>query len=79
MKGRGRTILAAERFRLTIDRLCHQLIEQHDDFADTCILGVQERGVVLADRIVDRLRKLAPKSNIDYGKLDITFYRDDFS
>jgi len=78
MKGRGRTILAAERFRLTIDRLCHQLIEQHDDFADTCILGVQERGVVLADRIVDRLRKLAPKSNIDYGKLDITFYRDDF-
>jgi len=78
MKGRGRTILAAERFRLTIDRLCHQLIEEHDDFQSTCILGVQERGVLLADRVVLRLRELLPKSQIEYGKLDITFYRDDF-
>lgn len=78
MKGRGKTILAEERFRLTIDRLCHQLIEEYDDFHDTCIIGVQERGVLLADRITEKLSKLAPKSEIEYGKLDITFYRDDF-
>lgn len=78
MKGRGKTILAEERFRLTIDRLCHQLIEAYETFENTCIIGIQERGVVFADRIVERLQKLAPKSSIDYGKLDITFYRDDF-
>lgn len=78
MKGRGKTILAEERFRLTIDRLCHQLIEEYDCFENTCIIGVQERGVVLADRVIERLQKLAPKCTIEYGKLDITFYRDDF-
>lgn len=78
MKGRGKTILAEERFRLTIDRLCHQLIEEYDNFDNTCIIGVQERGVVFADRIVTRLRELVKKAQFNYGKLDITFYRDDF-
>jgi len=75
---RGKTILAKERFKLTIERLCHQLIEQYEDFSDTCIIGVQERGVLLADSVIETLKKIAPKSNIEYGKLDITFYRDDF-
>ncbi len=78
MKGRGKTILSAERFRLTIDRMCYQLIEEYDDFKDTCIIGIQERGVILADRIMERLKTLCPKNTLDYGKLDITFYRDDF-
>lgn len=75
---KGKTIIAKERFKLTIERLCHELIEEYEDFADTCIIGVQERGVLLADRVIDRLRQLSPKTNFEYGKLDITFYRDDF-
>lgn len=74
----GKIILAEERFRLTIDRLCHQLIETYDDFADTCIIGVQERGVILADRLMERLSVLAEGHKAEYGKLDIAFYRDDF-
>lgn len=73
-----KTILAKERFKLTVERLCHELIEQYGDFSDACIIGVQERGVLLADRVIERLKVLAPKSTIEYGKLDITFYRDDF-
>lgn len=72
-----RVILDSTRFRLTIDRLCHQLIETYQDFSNTCIVGIQPRGVILADRIVDRLSKLGVK-DLKYGKLDITFYRDDF-
>ena len=75
---RGRVIIEGERFALTIERLCHQLIENYGDFSDTCILGIQPRGVLLADRIVTRLRKLVGPDRIEYGKLDITFYRDDF-
>lgn len=75
---KGRIILAKERFKLTIERLCHELIEEYGDFSNTCIIGVQERGVLLADRIMERLSHLSPKTKLQYGKLDITFFRDDF-
>lgn len=78
MSSKGRVILEKERFRLTIDRLCHQLIEAHDDFSNTCLIGVQPRGTFLADRIAARLRKILGLKTLEYGKLDITFYRDDF-
>lgn len=73
-----RVLLDHKKFSLTIDRLCHQLIEQHQDFSNAAIIGVQPRGVFLADRIHKRLQLILKGKNIDYGKLDITFYRDDF-
>jgi pyrimidine operon attenuation protein / uracil phosphoribosyltransferase len=73
-----RIILSRERFALTIERLCHQLIEQFDRFDDTCIVGIQPRGTFFSDRIHARLLQLLGVPRILYGKLDITFYRDDF-
>ena len=66
------------RFALTIDRLCHQLIENFDRFDDTCLVGIQPRGTLMADRIYERLMKIGKFPHLEYGKLDITFYRDDF-
>ncbi len=74
----GRIILETARFQLTIERLCHQLIESYDDFQNTCIIGIQPRGVILANRIQERLTAILGNQNFEYGKLDITFYRDDF-
>lgn len=74
----GRLLIGSKKFKLTIDRLCHQLIEEYGDFANTCILGIQPRGVHLSERIVSRLSELVPDLKIKRGKLDITFYRDDF-
>jgi pyrimidine operon attenuation protein / uracil phosphoribosyltransferase len=74
----GRVILPKERFALTIDRLCHQLIENHDDFQNTCLIGIQQGGVPLVNRIHQRLLEITGVSLIENGKLDITFYRDDF-
>jgi pyrimidine operon attenuation protein/uracil phosphoribosyltransferase len=73
-----RLIISKERFVLTIDRLCHELIETYGDFNDTCLIGIQERGAVLSDFLMERLKKLNKKVLPQYGKLDITFYRDDF-
>ena len=73
-----RVILDSKKLTLTITRLCHQLIEQHKDFSNSVIIGVQPRGVFLANRIHETLSAILKKKNIDYGKLDITFYRDDF-
>ncbi len=74
----GRVILSKARFALTIDRLCHQLIENHDGFGDTCLIGIQQGGVPLLNRIHRRLADITGLNSIQNGKLDITFYRDDF-
>ena len=74
----GSIILQPKRFQLTIDRLCHQIIESFDPLSDCCMIGIQPRGTFLAARLKERLQSLTPESTIDYGQLDITFYRDDF-
>ena len=73
----SRIIHDARRFELTVERLCRHLIEEHGDFADSCLIGIQTGGVPLAERIRGRLRELGV-AQLPFGKLDITFYRDDF-
>src|ERR1043166_6314651 len=73
-----RIILSSKQFDLTITRLCHQLIETHNDFSESVIIGLQPRGIYLAKRIHERLQKILKKKEIKCGTLDITFYRDDF-
>ena len=70
-------ILNSKHFELTINRLCYQLIEIHDDFSNTVLIGLQPRGVNLLTRVKKRLETILEKK-ILCGKLDVTFYRDDF-
>ena len=72
-----KTILSNEQLQLTIQRLSHQLIENHHPFTDTVFVGLQPRGIYLADRIVHTIQSIYPDQKLQYGKLDITFYRDD--
>ncbi|MEY4203083.1 MAG: hypothetical protein RL013_786 [Bacteroidota bacterium] len=74
----GKTLLDQDKMQLVIERLCHQLLEDWGDFSNACIIGIQPRGVLLSDRIYTRLQSLTGDMPIEYGKLDITFYRDDF-
>ena len=73
-----KTILDPHKLNVVIERLCHQLIENHIDFSNTVLIGIQPRGVYLSDRVIEYLRTKV-SSPILYGKLDITFYRDDFN
>jgi pyrimidine operon attenuation protein/uracil phosphoribosyltransferase len=73
-----RIILSNNQFDLTITRLCYQLIETHNDFSESVIIGLQPRGIYLAKRIHARLQDILKKKDIKLGTLDITFYRDDF-
>ena len=70
-------ILDSQLLEITISRLCQQLIENHGDFEDSVIIGLQPRGIYLADRIKNKLEEILKKS-ISLGYLDTTFYRDDF-
>ncbi|SRR6056297_787097 len=76
MKGE-RYLLQTAQLDITLQRLAHQLIENYDDFKDTCIIGIQPRGGLLSDRLRDILLELG-HFQFEYGKIDITFYRDDF-
>jgi pyrimidine operon attenuation protein/uracil phosphoribosyltransferase len=71
------TILDKNQLHLTIQRLAHQLIEIHPDIENVALIGIQTGGIYLADKIVDVLKEIRKDKKIQYGKLDITFYRDD--
>jgi len=70
-------ILDSHLLDITLSRLCQQLIENHSPFDETVILGLQPRGIFLAELIHEKLEKLVKKS-IGLGYLDTTFHRDDF-
>lgn len=72
-----KTILTEQQLALVVKRLAHQIHENHLYLKDTVIIGTQPRGIYLSERIVNELKLLVPASSIVYGKLDITFYRDD--
>lgn len=72
-----RQILNQQEIKIIIERLCHELIEHHNDFNNTVIVGVQPRGTSLSYRIIVELKRLLKTTNIESGSLDISFYRDD--
>lgn len=75
---RAKTILNQKHLDLTINRLCYQLIENHDDFSNTVIIGMQPRGVHVSQVIHNRLKAITGNNDIAIGALDASFYRDDF-
>lgn len=70
-------VLNNQQIELTIKRLANQILENHVGLHDTVIIGIQPRGVFLSDRLVKELAFEVLQEQIIYGKLDITFYRDD--
>jgi pyrimidine operon attenuation protein/uracil phosphoribosyltransferase len=71
-------ILEGEQLEVTITRLCHQLIEVHDNFQHSVVIGLQPRGIYLAQRIHQKLCVILKNKKISLGELDTTFFRDDF-
>jgi len=72
------TLVEGRAFALTLQRLCHQLIEDHGDLSGTALIGLQPRGTHFARRLKEELERILPKAAVTYGELDITFHRDDF-
>ncbi len=73
-----RQIADSIRFDLIIQKLAFQVLENHEAIEKLCIIGIQERGVLMADRLVKVLRSSLESQSFQYGKLDIAFYRDDY-
>lgn len=71
-------LLNAKEVNIILHRLACQLIENHNDFTNTVLIGIQPRGKFLANRLVEMLRQEYKIKDVRLGHLDITFYRDDF-
>ena len=72
-----KTILNEQQLAITIQRLGHQVLENHIDLENTVLIGIQPRGIHFSNRLVEQLKSQVAADRILYGKLDITFYRDD--
>ena len=63
------TLLDGKKFQITIQRLCRQLIENHNDFSNTVLIGIQPRGSYFADRVKHELSEVLKKSTIQKGSI----------
>ena len=73
-----KVLLNYKEVNIILHRLACQLIEKHTDFSSTVLIGLQPRGIFLAQRLKLILIHDYNIPNIQLGLLDITFYRDDF-
>ena len=69
--------MTREQLSITIRRLTHQILENHLNIDNLVFIGIQPRGIFVSDKIIEEVRQLQPGKTIQYGKMDITFYRDD--
>ncbi len=72
-----KVLFSSAQLSSTIDVLAVQLNKNHPDLNDVVFIGIQQGGVVLANSLTASLQQLNPSGKIQYGQLDITFYRDD--
>ena len=72
-----KTVLNEQQLAITIKRLAHQVLENHVNLENTVLIGIQPRGIFVSDQVVDEIKRMLPGNSVNYGKLDITFYRDD--
>ncbi len=70
-------LLSAQQLKLTILRLAQHLIENHDNLDELVFIGIQPRGVKFSDKLIEAIRQIRGGEKLNYGILDITFYRDD--
>jgi pyrimidine operon attenuation protein/uracil phosphoribosyltransferase len=70
-------ILEKQQLDLILQRLANQLVENHITLKEVVFIGLQPRGVQVSKLVVENIQHLLPDEKVEYGLLDITFYRDD--
>ena len=73
-----KVLLDSNQLNIILHRLACQLVEKHTDFKETVLIGIQPRGIFVANRLEKILKEEYGLDAIKMGRLDITFYRDDF-
>jgi len=72
----GKSLLDAEALGRTLSRIAHEIIEGNPSVEDVALVGIQTRGVPLAQRLARLIEERAGTAPA-LGAVDITFHRDD--
>ena len=72
----GKTLLDADALARTLSRIAHEIIEANPSLDEVALVGIQTRGVPLAQRLARLIEERAGRAP-ELGAVDITFYRDD--
>jgi pyrimidine operon attenuation protein/uracil phosphoribosyltransferase len=72
----GKVLLDAEALSRTLSRIAHEIIEGNPELDEVALVGIQTRGVPLAQRLARLIDERAGEAP-ELGAIDITFYRDD--
>ena len=59
-----------------LTRIAHEILEHNKGCQDVVLIGIRTRGVHLARRIADKIRRIEGEA-VPLGVMDITLYRDD--
>lgn len=70
-------LLSSEQLNKTVKNLAAQLAKAYPELKEVIFVGIQQGGAEIGNEIVAEIEKLLPGKKINYGQLDITFYRDD--
>lgn len=73
-----KNLIGPKEIDVILHRLACQLVENHGDFKDTVLIGLQPRGIPFIERLIVVLSDTYGVKDIPIGRLDTTFYRDDF-
>ncbi len=70
-------LLDGDGIKRVLMRISHQILEKHSSTDSLCVIGMQSRGVYLAKEICTNIKEIE-NCDVPFGKLDNTFYRDDY-
>ncbi len=71
-----RVVLESDAVERTLARIAHEIIERNPDLDELALIGIQTRGVPLAQRLRRLIEEFSGERPA-LGSVDITFYRDD--
>lgn len=71
-------IMDKEAIERAVMRMAHEILEKNKGTQGLCLVGIRKRGVFLAARLADCIKKI-DRADIPVGVLDITLYRDDLT
>ena len=70
-------LMDARALDLALTRITHQILENNRDLSNFGVVGMQTRGVFMAQRIVEKMNAIEHTGHCA-GILDVTLYRDDY-
>lgn len=72
-----KVLLSSDQLSATVHQLAAALHRDHPDLRDVVFVGIQQGGALIGSILTGELQQLNLSQKVQYGQLDITFYRDD--